>query len=184
MEQQEVATSSPVKTLHTFIDKEGFLRVGGRLQQSTLPYQVMHQMILSANHHFTKVVVSAEHLSLHHAGPQLWIASLQEMYWIPRFRKLVKTFNHQCLTCYKIKVQASQQLMSALPSTQVQLSRPFFTTGMDYARSISLKFRPLRSKMITKVYVAIFVCFVTKAVHIEVVTSLTTEAFLAACDDS
>jgi hypothetical protein len=37
-----------------------------------------------------------------------------------------------------------------------------------------------RSKTITKGYIAIFVCFVTKAVHIEVVTSLTTEAFLAA----
>ena len=34
--------------------------------------------------------------------------------------------------------------------------------------------------MLTKGYIAIFVCFVTKTVHIEVVTSLTTEAFLAA----
>ena len=34
--------------------------------------------------------------------------------------------------------------------------------------------------MITKGYIAIFVCFVTKAVQIEVETSLTTEAFLAA----
>jgi len=37
-----------------------------------------------------------------------------------------------------------------------------------------------RSKVITKGYIAIFVCFATKAVHIEVVTSLTTESFLAA----
>jgi len=47
MEQQEVAVSSSLKTLHPFIDKDGLLRVGGRLQQSTLPYQTMHQMILS-----------------------------------------------------------------------------------------------------------------------------------------
>jgi len=39
---------------------------------------------------------------------------------------------------------------------------------------------PPRSKTIIKVYIAIFVCFVTKAVHIEVVTTLTTKAFLAA----
>ena len=39
MEQQEVAASISLKTLHPFIDKEGLLRVGGRLQQSTLPYQ-------------------------------------------------------------------------------------------------------------------------------------------------
>ena len=78
MEQQEV--SATLKTLHPFIDKEGLLRVGGRLQQSMLPYQTMHQMILPSNHHFTKLVVSAEHRRLHHAGPQLLIASLQEKY--------------------------------------------------------------------------------------------------------
>jgi len=39
MEQQEVAASSSLKTMHPFIDKKGLLRVGGRLLQSTLPYQ-------------------------------------------------------------------------------------------------------------------------------------------------
>jgi hypothetical protein len=178
-EQREVASSSYLKTLHPFIDKEGLLRVGGRLQ-STLPYQAMHQMILPANHHFTKLVVSAEHLRLHHAGPQVLIASLCEKYWIPRIRNFVKTVSHQCLTCYKFKAQASLQLTGELPSTRVQLSRPFLTTGVDYAEPISLKLGPPRSKMIKTVYIAIFVCFITKAVHIEVVTSLNTEGLLAA----
>ena len=53
MEQQEVASTSPIKTLHPFIDQEGLLRVG-RLQQYTLPYQAMHKMILHSNHHFIK----------------------------------------------------------------------------------------------------------------------------------
>ena len=79
MEQQEVASTSSLKTLHPFIDQEGLLRVG-RLQQSTLPYQAMHQMILPPNHHFTKLFVSAEHIRLHHAGPQLLTASLCEKY--------------------------------------------------------------------------------------------------------
>ena len=77
MEQQEVVASSSLKTLHPFIDKEGLLRVEGRLQQSTPPYKTMHQMILPSNHHFTKLVVSAEHIRLHHAGPQLLITSLR-----------------------------------------------------------------------------------------------------------
>jgi hypothetical protein len=58
--------------------------------------------------------------------------------------------------------------------------RPFLTTGIDYAGPISLRLGTIRSKTITKVYIAIFVCFATKAVYIEVGTSLTTEAFLAA----
>ena len=99
-------------------------------------------MILPANHHFAKLIVSAEHLSLHHGGPQLLIASVREKYWIPSIRNLVKTVNHQCLTCYKFKAHASQQLMDELPSTRVQPSRLFLTTGVHYAGPVSLKLGP------------------------------------------
>jgi hypothetical protein len=70
--------------------------------------------------------------------------------------------------------------MGELPLLRVQPSRPFLTTDVEYAGPISLRLETTRSKAITKGYIAIFVCFATKAVHIEVVTSLTTEAFLAA----
>jgi hypothetical protein len=93
MEQQEVGTTSSLKTLRPFVDQEGLLRVGGRLQQSSLPYQAIHQMILPASHHFTKLIVSAEHIRLHHAGPQLLTASLRERYWIPKVRNLVKQYS-------------------------------------------------------------------------------------------
>ena len=106
MEQQEVASTSSIKTLHPFIDQEGLLRVGGRLQQSILPYQAMNQMILHPDHHFTKLVVSAERIQFHHAGPKLLTATLREKYWIPRIRNLVRSVIHQCLTCYKFKAQA------------------------------------------------------------------------------
>jgi len=69
-EKQVVAVNSSLKTLHPFLDKEYLLRVGGRLQHSTLPYQTTHQMILPANH-FSKLIVSAEHMRLIHAGPHI-----------------------------------------------------------------------------------------------------------------
>jgi len=164
----------------SIIDKEGLLRVGGRLQQSTLPYQTLHQIILPSNHHFTQLVVSAEHISLHHTGPQFLIASLREKYWIPKKRNLVKTVIHQCITYYRFKAQATQQLMGELPSTRVQASRTFLNAGLHYAGPISFRLGPTRSKTIKMGYIAIFVCFLTKAVHIEVVTSLSREAFFTA----
>jgi len=132
--------------MHSFNYKKGLLIVGGRLQQSTLPYQTMHQMILPSNHHFTQLVVSAEHIRLHHAGPKLLIASLREKYWIPRIGNLVRKVINECLTCYRFKAQATQQLMGELPSTRVQPWRPFLTTGVDYAGPISLRLGPPRSK--------------------------------------
>jgi hypothetical protein len=61
--QGKVASTSSLKTLCPFIEQEGILRVGGRLQQSTLPYQAMHQIILLASHRFTNLLVSAEHMT-------------------------------------------------------------------------------------------------------------------------
>ena len=119
-----------------------------------------------------------------HAGPQLLIASLREKYWIPRIRNLVKTFIHQCLTYYRLKSQATQQFMRELPSTRVQPSGLFLNKGVDYAGPVCLRIESPSSKTIFKVYVAIFVCFANKAIHTEVVTSLTTEAFPAARDAS
>ena len=95
-------------------------------------------------------------------------------------RNLVRTVIHQCITCYRFKAQATQQLMVELPSTGIQTLRPFLTIGVDYAGPISLRLGPPGNKTITKGYIAVFVCFVTKAVHIEAVTSLSTESFLAA----
>ena len=86
----------------------------------------------------------------------------------------------QNITENRFKAQATEQLMCELPSTRAKTSRPFLTTGLDYAGRISLRWGPPRSKPIKRGYIAIFVCFVRKAVHIGVVTSLSTEAFLAA----
>jgi hypothetical protein len=69
LNHQEVSAKSSLRTLHPFIDDKGVLRVGGRLQQSNLPYHVIHQVILPPRHHFTKLIVSSENIRLHHAGP-------------------------------------------------------------------------------------------------------------------
>jgi hypothetical protein len=86
--KQEVSTKSSLKCLHPFVDQEGLLRVGGRLQQSSFPYDDIHQMILPSNHYFTRIVVSAEHTRLLHAGPQLVIASIRQRFWIPHVKNL------------------------------------------------------------------------------------------------
>jgi len=70
--------------------------------------------------------------------------------------------------------------MGELPPMRVQPFRPFLNTGMDNEGPVSRRLGTIRSKSIIKGYIAIVVCFATKAIHIELVTSLTTEAFLAA----
>lgn len=180
LSNKQVSSHSSLRDLHAFLDDQQILRVGGRLRNSQLAYDNKHQIIIPPNHHFTGLIIIAEHLRLSHAGPQLLIASLRQHYWIPRAKQTVKSIIHKCLPCFKLKVTTTQQLMGQLPSARVQPSRPFLNTGTDFAGPFHVKQGLVRSKTTIKCYIAIFVCLATKAIHLELVTGLTSDAFIAA----
>lgn len=69
--------------------------------------------------------------------------------------------------------------MSDLPTSRVTPSRPFSSTGTDFCGPFTIKIVNLKSVRHVKVYICVFVCMVTKAMHLEVVNDLTTEAFIA-----
>ncbi|XP_066603396.1 uncharacterized protein [Prorops nasuta] len=56
---------------------------------------------------------------------------------------------------------------------------PFKHVGMDYCGPFYLKERKFRNRTKIKTYVCVFICMVTRAVHLEVVSDMTTTAFLA-----
>ncbi|XP_071874211.2 uncharacterized protein [Bombus fervidus] len=70
--------------------------------------------------------------------------------------------------------------MGDLPEARITESRPFTNVGTDYCGPFYVKERRHRNRSKVKVYVAIFICLATRAVHIELVSDLTTDAFIAA----
>ncbi|XP_068987608.1 uncharacterized protein [Bombus flavifrons] len=70
--------------------------------------------------------------------------------------------------------------MGDLPAARITESRPFTNVGIDYCGPFYIKERKDRNRRKIKTYVAIFVCLAVKAVHIELVSDLTSEAFIAA----
>ncbi|GFY27119.1 integrase catalytic domain-containing protein [Trichonephila clavipes] len=87
---------------------------------------------------------------------------------------------HDCIACFRQKPTGVDQLMGNLPSERVTPSAPFLNSGVDFCGPFQIKFKNQRKGIFSKVYVAIFVCLATKAIHLEAVTDLTTEAFIAA----
>ncbi|XP_047022178.1 uncharacterized protein LOC124637506 isoform X3 [Helicoverpa zea] len=78
------------------------------------------------------------------------------------------------------KALAAKQLMGSLPAARVTAtSRPFEKVGVDFAGPIDVKLSRVRRSLIGKGYICVFVCFATKAVHLELASDLTTETFLA-----
>ncbi|GFW32779.1 DUF1758 domain-containing protein [Trichonephila clavipes] len=82
-----------------------------------------------------------------------------------------------CVLWYR--ATTSKQLMGDLPTHRVTPSRPFSVCGVDYAGPINILRYRGRGAKTTKGYIALFVCFVTKALHLELVSDLTSEAFIA-----
>ena len=69
--------------------------------------------------------------------------------------------------------------MGDLPMERVSPALPFVRTGVDLCGPIAYRYLHRKSQPL-KGYVVIFVCMVVKAVHIDLVTDLATDAFIAA----
>ncbi|GFU83190.1 integrase catalytic domain-containing protein [Trichonephila clavipes] len=69
--------------------------------------------------------------------------------------------------------------MGNLPRERITPSSPFTHEGIDFTGPFYIKYKGQQKGIYHKYYVAIFICFIAKAIHIEVVTELTTEAMIA-----
>ena len=69
--------------------------------------------------------------------------------------------------------------MGNLPKDRVTPGRPFEICGVDFCGPMLTSWK-IRGKVPYKSYVSVFVCFVTKAVHLEIVSDLSSDAFIAA----
>lgn len=170
---------APLKWLKPRLTLDGILRVGGRLENAHAPEASKHPIILSSKHPLSRLLCDHYHKALLHAGPQLMLSTLRQKYWILGGRDLTRSTYHQCVKCFRTKPQLIQQSTADLPTSRVTPARPFSISGVDYCGPVFLK-SPVRNRSPTKAYIAIFVCFSTRAVHIELVSDLSTPAFLSA----
>ena len=175
-----VDKSSSLLQLNPFLDSTGLLRVGGRLEESSLSYFQKYPVILSPRDPLTILLLSSRHKELCHCGPTLLSSSVSAEYYITGVKKLARTICKKCLTCRKVAAKAHEQLMGQLPEARLSAAPPFTTTGIDFAGPFKLKTSKLRKAPTVDGFLCVFVCFTTKAIHLEVVTAMTTEAFLAA----
>ncbi|XP_043276021.1 uncharacterized protein [Venturia canescens] len=178
--QAERTITGPLAKLCPFIDAEGILRVGGRLLNASLTYNEKHPIILPGKSQLTWRLINATHQKTLHGGTQLTLATLRQRFWIPKGRHYVKACIHQCSRCVRWKATVPTQLMANLPPACVNSARPFQFTGVDYAGPIYLREASGRGKTCYKGFFVVFVCLTTRAIHLEVASDYSTNAFIAA----
>lgn len=172
--------SSSILAMNPFIDDQGILRVGSRIARATLAYDTKFPILLPHNHHFTNILIIYEHKRHLHAGVQTTLTAIRQRFWIIKGKSTVKKILNKCVTCFRFKPKFITQQMAELPASRVTPCRPFLISGTDFAGPFLIKDGRLRNRRLVKAYICIFVCFSTKAVHIELVGDLTTESFLNA----
>lgn len=173
-------SDSQVKQLYPFIDSTGVIRVGGRLTHSNLPFGKKCPILLPKAHKFTELIVNCFHEKFLHAGPQHLLYQIRQKFWIVQGRTLCRKIINKCVTCFKANPRPHAQLMGNLPLDRVTKNYPFNVSGVDFCGPFLVKNKHQRKNNLNKVYICIFVCFVTKAIHLEIVTDLTSDAFIAA----
>ncbi|GFW15883.1 integrase catalytic domain-containing protein [Trichonephila clavipes] len=174
-----VPSNSRVKTLNPFIDSEGILRVGGRLRNSDINYNQKFPILLPSKHKLTYLIVEYFHKKFLHSGPQSLLYQNRQNFWILNGRNICRKVVHNCVICCKANPTCTDQIMADLPKDRVIKNYPFNVSGVDFCGPFYIKYKGQRKGVYNKIYVCIFICFVTKAVHLDIVTDLTSNAFIA-----
>lgn len=179
-ENKLVRNTSILKSLNPFMDDDHILRVGGRLRNADVDENLKHPVILGKRNSLVPLILADAHLKTLHGGINLMSTYLMSKYWIIGCKGLVKQFIHKCLTCARQRATKRQMIMGDLPKARVTPSRPFSRSGVDFAGPVYVLNSKGRGAKTSKAYICIFICMAVKAIHLELVSDLTSEAFIAA----
>lgn len=170
----------PVARLRPFIDTRGLICVGGRLSNAKVPEAQKHPILVAKSSYLSILIIRHWHDVTGHGGPRILTSLINRSYWILSLNTLIRTVLSKCTTCVRLASVNPQPIMSDLPTSRVSECHPFSRVGIDFAGPLVMTGNRLRKSRQYKVYIAVFVCLVVKAVHLEYVSDLSTDAFLAA----
>nr|XP_042897354.1 uncharacterized protein LOC122269252 [Parasteatoda tepidariorum] len=174
-----VPRNSKLSSLCVFLDENKLMRVGGRLSLSDLPVNSKFPIILPGKNSLTTIILRYCHLKYLHLGPQALLYQVRQKFWPLNGRNNCRKIVHSCITCFKNKPVMSNQIMADLPKERTRPNYPFNITGIDFCGPFSIKFKNQRKGVTNKVYVAVYICLCTKAIHLDFVTDLTSQSFIA-----
>ncbi|XP_067933305.1 uncharacterized protein [Watersipora subatra] len=165
-----------LRKLHPFVDSDGLLRVGGRLEYGHhLEYGKKHPIILSKDP-ITMQLVRHYHVLTGHQGRRSTLAQLHlRGYWVVG-HSIISSVINLCTICKRLRANFQGQQMASIPEKRTEPSPPFTYVGCDAFGPFLVKDR----RSVIKKYGAIFTCMASKAIHIEMIDDMTTDAFLNA----
>lgn len=160
-----------------------FLRIDGRIRSENLSRDEQFPILLDKEGTLANLLLRDAHTVAFEnglAGTQLMLQYLRKKYWIRGARRLAKRLVRECPTCFRLRFKGTQQLMATLPTMRTSPKLAFVNVGIDYAGPVLVRSSLGRLPKLTKAWIAVFVCLITRAIHLELVQEASTPAFIAA----
>lgn len=175
--KRSVGRDSSIFTLSPFLDADGIIRVSSRLDEGDyLTYNENKPALLPNKASLTGLIIRREHERAFHAGVDGTLTRVRRKFWIPKGRQCIKQVLHRCLICRKSSVKPAQQMTAPIPRDRLAMTPPFSVVGVDFTGPVYVR----EGEEKQKAYISLFTCAVTRGVHLELVSNMSTEKFLLA----
>ena len=167
-----------VKQFNLFFDDDNLLQCKTKLQNAPLDYSSKNPILFPKKHAFTDLVIKQAHEKVFHNGIKETVCKTRQTYWVPCCRELVKRIIRQCFVCKKIEGKFfGVEPISALTENCVTDSTPFCTSGLDFLGPLYLHSESVDT-VVEKVYVCLYTCSSTRAIHLGLCKNLKVTEFL------
>lgn len=84
------------------------------------------------------------------------------------------------MKCTRIRGKTLAPIMGNLPPERLEPGFPFMRAGVNYLGPVFILNKKGRGSRVTKTYICLFICFTTRAMHLELVTSLSSNDYILA----
>ena len=156
-------------------NKDGVMVVGTKLE-SWGPLGNDYPALLPGNCILAKLYVLEEHNRCH-LGISAEAAKIQAKYWIIGLRRLLRSIRYNCVTCRKTDKKVQEQLMGQIPLDRLTPAPAWHYTSLAIFGPFEVK-GEVNKRSRGKAYGVIFNCLRSRAVHIELASDYSTNAFI------
>jgi hypothetical protein len=100
---KSLKSNSKLLTLNAYIDKDGIICVGGRLNKNSLIRETQkHPYVIPKDHHVTQLIIRHYHNQNLHSGAQATLAAIRQQFWILNGRSAVRQVIRKCVPCFRV----------------------------------------------------------------------------------
>ena len=163
-----------------FLDTDDeLIKVGGRLELSDLTFGRKHPTLIPDTES-GDALIGYLHSLTEHQGRKTTSSAIREQGYYPiGGRKRIDRIISNCISCRTIRAPLMTQKMADFPEQRLHRTPPFYHCGIDVFGHFFIRHgKPTRANPGTqKVWVLIFSCLYTRAVHLEILDSMDTSSF-------